>query len=99
MKRLIALSAICLLAAGCTTINETPCYAEAGIGAWAYTTELAQNAGLIGETPTSLALYCQSGNLQAGWYHLSDVGRGWPFNDQAEWVSDALMIKYRVQVK
>lgn len=92
------LIALAMLATGCASVSDTPCYAEAGIGAWAYTNEIARDAGLIGETPTSLSLYCQRGNLQAGWYHLSDVGRGWPFNNQTEWYSDAFMVKYRVKV-
>lgn len=87
-----------LLAAGCASVIDTPCYAEAGIGAWVYTSEIAQEVGLIGQTPTTLSLYCQRGNMQAGWYHLSDIGRGWPFNDQTEWYSDAVMIKYRVKI-
>lgn len=100
MKKLFTATIIVIssLAAGCASTTGIPCYAEAGVGVWLRTTERAQNAGLIGETPTDINLYCQKGNFSVGYYHRSDIGRGAPFNDQVEWSSDALMIKYRVQV-
>jgi hypothetical protein len=94
----VAIGLCAAIMSGCASYTDVPCYAEAGVGAWMNTTDAAENAGLIGDTPTVVNLYCTKGNLSFGLYHTSDIGRGRPFNNQREWSSDRLMINYRIQI-
>lgn len=94
MKNLVL--AICIFMTGCATTPS--CYVEAGIGTWLSTPDRVNNLNLVGDVPTDLNLYCEEGNIQAGFYHRSDISRGWPFNDKKEWSSNSFMVKYKKKI-
>ncbi len=66
------------------------CFFEVGVGQWIVKDEAPNGV------PTEINLYCESGRWEVGYYHLSDVTRGFPFNDREELSIDRVMIKYRV---
>lgn len=104
MRTLIVIIVLASLSYGCASSTGVPCYAEVGIGGWVKKHGLVEENGLYGQTPSTFDLYCTKegamfgGDVTVGWYHTSDIGRGYPFNDQHEYVDEKIMVKYRKQI-